>query len=266
MKPANECFALRFNLHKSGCDFEDSIELFSEIFGENKEKISSCISEYDKINIEAAQKILAKKDMADIERILVGKTIVLFGDSITSERLSYGKIIERILPCTVIDCAVSCSRSVDVLNKLDATMEKYNPDIVSVMIGTNDVVCLDTNTKNPSVSLTEFGRNIDLIAQKVKIYGKELVFHSIPFGFYEVFNKKEKFKSASKENCLEYNMAIKFVSKKYGALFNDMSEMFELYSGQELFEPDGIHLSWFAHMLWAEEFIKILQNIDKNIK
>lgn len=260
MKLTNDCFQLRFNLHRSGYDFTDNSQLFSGIFSVPVEKISACLKEYDKYLDNAAKEILALLDMEKV-KCLEGKTLLLLGDSITSDRVSYGKIAERMLPCKVVDCAISGSKTSDILNHINNHINNNNPDIVSVFVGTNDHVFVDKECKYPVVSIEEYKRNLILIAEKVKSYGAKLIFHSISNidldGFYSWDNPK----FADCNVNVMYNNVIKEVAGKYDAFYNDMTYIFDEYPIKELLEPDGVHLSPFAHRLWVVGFVKMLMKM-----
>lgn len=260
MKLKNDCFELRFNLHRSGYDFTDNSELFSGIFSVQPEKIEACLNEYDKYLDNAAKEVSALLDMEKV-KLLEGKTLLLMGDSITSDRVSYGKIAERILPCKVVDCAISGSKTNDVINHINNHLNNNKSDIISVLVGTNDHVCIDKECKYPVVSIEEYKRNLILIAEKAKTCGAKLVFHSIPKIDLEGFYSWDNPKFASCDVNIIYNNAVKEVAEKYDAVFNDMRYIFDEYPIKELLEPDGVHLSPFAHRLWAKGFLRTITEI-----
>ncbi len=253
-----DCFALRFNLQKSGRDIPDDTAVLSGLFGEDPQFLQDCLLEYDRLLEQAARELAAEFPGAGCIR----KSLLLMGDSITSDRLSYGNILKRILKGPVVDCSVSHARSVNVAEKLDACITQHRPDILSVMIGTNDYVCLDKLSGQPAVSREEFARNLRIIAGKAQQYRVPLIFHAIPLACFDRYNRENPCRAAHESLCLAYNQTIRSVAMQYGAVYLDMSHLFQDLEKTLLFEPDGIHLSAFAHKLWARALLIQLITMD----
>lgn len=253
----NNCFALRFNLHKSGCDIADNAETFARIYGESKEFIDETIAQYEEINCAAADEI--KRSTAEFDlSFLNGKKIMLTGDSNTSDRLGWGKIVAKVLPCEVIDCAVSGWRSVQLLSEIDRMLYNYKPDIVVVQIGNNDSFFADKQQRILCVSPEEFKRNLTVIAQKVKGFGAELIINSITPSYCEKINKNHMFWSATEENNKLFNNITKEVAYERGCYHYDFRKAFVREKYDELFYPDGTHLMPLAHKNIAEHFVKFM--------
>ena len=87
---------MRFNLQKSGYTVSENSEIFAGTFGETKEFIEEALRQYDEVNSQSANEI--KENTKDIDlSFLEGKKIMLTGDSNTSDRLSWGKVLEKSL-------------------------------------------------------------------------------------------------------------------------------------------------------------------------
>lgn len=246
----NDCFALRFNLYKCGYGFPENVHVFSGMYGESEEFLNSCLADYENINKKSAEEIIGKyRGKTDA---LSGKTILFAGDSITSDRLSYEKILERVLDKSrVVDGAISSSRTQDLINVLDNFLFAFKPDIVSVMIGTNDSICTDKDCENNSVSLREYERNIGIIADKIKSAGARMVLNSVADADYEKFNRIKPYRSINKEINEKYNAVLKEAALKNGAVFNDYRDKLREFDPELLHEPDALHLSPFAQRLVA---------------
>lgn len=253
----NDCFALRFNLYKCGYGFPENVHVFSGMYGESEEFLKSCLNDYDAINEKSANEIIAQYR----ERLgaLSGKTVLFMGDSITSDRLSYEKIIERALPeSRVVDGAVSSSRTQDLINILDNHLFVFKPDIVSVMIGTNDAICTDKVCGNNSVSLSEYERNIGIIVNKIKMSGAKIVLNSVADADYDKFNRIKPYRSISAEVNEQYNAVLKNAAEKEKLIFNDYRNKMREFEPELLHEPDALHLSPFAHRLVAGTVLEAL--------
>ncbi len=213
--------------------------------------------QYDEINSAAANEIINKADLNKLD-FLKGKRIMLCGDSNTSDRLSWGKIIEKVLPCTVIDAAVSGWRSVQLLSEIDRLLFTHKPDIVVVQIGNNDSFFCDKEKKNLCTSPEEFRRNLSLTAEKVKGFGAKLIINSIAPSWCEIINEKHPCWSATEENNQLFNNITKEVAKKENCLHFDFRSFFNKEDYENLFYPDGTHLNPLAHKKQAESLVLFL--------
>lgn len=261
MKEFKDCFALRFNLYKCGYIFPENVKVFSEMYGESEEYIKKCINEYEKINQASADEILNLFNTQKINPILKEKTILFLGDSLTSDRLSYEKIIEKALYCYVVDGSISSSRTIDVITCEDSLLKTLRPDIVSILIGTNDSTFSDKYNKNQFTSADEYERNINIIIEKAKESGAKIIINSIPDCDYERFNAENEFWSRSKANTDLYNSILKITAEKTGAVLNDFREDFNQNNKSILFEDDALHLTPFAHKIIAKTVMKKIYEI-----
>lgn len=253
----NDCFPLRFNLHKCGYNFGEKNAVFAGMFSVNEAFIEETLAQYDEINCAAANEIAEKIDSSKLS-FLKDKKIMICGDSNTSDRLSWGKIVAKVLPCTVIDCAVSGSRSVQLMTSMDSMLQSYKPDIVVVMIGINDSFFCDKEKKNLCTSHDEFKRNLTLIAQKVTKFGAKLIINSLPPSYCEPINQTHPYWSATEENNEIFNDITKSVAESENCVHFDFRNVFEKEKYDILFQPDGTHLMPLAHALIAEKFVSFL--------
>ncbi|MEE0946149.1 MAG: SGNH/GDSL hydrolase family protein [Acutalibacteraceae bacterium] len=259
----NNCFPLRFNLHKCGFGFAPDSETFARIYGETREFIEETLAQYEEVNTASANEI--KVNTAEINLdFLKGKKIMLTGDSNTSDRLSWGKVLEKVLPCEVVDCAVSGWRSVQLLSEIDRMLYTYRPDIVVVQIGNNDSFFADKKQENLCVSKEEFERNLDCIAQKINGFGAKLIINSITPSYCEKINKDHQFWSATEENNQSFNDITEKVAYARGGLYHNFRGVFEKDMYDELFYPDGTHLMPLAHKKIAENFVRFLGESYEN--
>lgn len=253
----NDFFALRFNLQKCGYDSPYSTALLGSMFGQTAEFTAETLAQYDEINSAAAKEI-AQRFEKDAFAPLSGKRLLFTGDSNTSDRLSYGKIVEKVLPCDVFDGAVSGTRSTDLAANIERIIDTCTPDIVSVQIGANDATYTDKEYKNTATSLPEFERNLRIIAEKVQKRGIRLIIHSLPPVFAQRLNKNHAYWSAGMAENKRFSDVCRKVADETGAIFHDFRHVF-LNDTAALFEPDGIHLTPACHKLLAEEYLKMLR-------
>ncbi len=255
----NDFFALRFNLQKSGCDFPDDPALLGGIFGQTEEFTAETLKQYEEINSAAAD-ILKEKFPKEAFSHLSGKKLLLTGDSNTSDRLSYGKIIGKVLPCRVFDGAVSGSRSTDLAANIDRIIDAFSPDIVSVQIGVNDSFFTDKEFKNTATSYDEFERNLNIIADKVQGKGATLIIHSLTPVMMNRLNKNNAYWSAGAAVNKRFSDLCKKVAEQKGAVFHDLREAFLPIDGED-FMPDGVHLTPDCHKKLAEKYLEMIKDV-----
>lgn len=253
----NNCFPLRFNLNKSGYESAYSTAALAAMFNQSEEFIAETLGQYDGINSAAAEKIKEACHGLSLD-FLKGERIMLCGDSNTSDRLSWGKIVQKVLPCTVIDAAVSGWRSVQLLSEIDRLLVTHKPGIVVVQIGNNDSFFTNKAFTEPCATPEEFRRNLQLIAKKVTAFGARLIINSLAPSWCEALNKNHGFWSATEENNSLYNGITGEVAAEYGCLHFDFRSIFEKERYGILFYPDGTHLNPQAHFEIAGRFVKFL--------
>lgn len=257
----HDCFNLRFNIQKSGWDTPEDPALFAGMFSEQPENIRACLQDYANINRQALEEIAAGLDLPALAARCAGQALLLMGDSITSDRLSYGKIAALALPGRVIDGAISGSRSVNVAVDLPRCLAAHRPTLVSVMIGTNDAVFRDKACTATAVSLQEFRRNLTAIAEQVHQSRARLVLHAVPPAFYARFTQCSPYYAVTEEANAQFAACVRCVAAQTGAVYHDTRPLFRGRPPEQLFEPDGIHLSPLTQKLVARSFLQLLTTI-----
>ena len=257
----HDCFNLRFNIQKSGCDTPEDPALLARMFSGQTALIRACLQDYAAINRLALEEIAAGLDLPALAARCTGKTLLLMGDSITSDRLSYGKITALALPGRVIDGAISGSRSVNVAYDLPRCLAAHRPTLVSGMSGPNDAVFPDKACTATTVSLQEFRRNLTAIAERVHQSRARLVLHAVPPAFYARFTQCSPYYAVTEEANARFNECVRCVAAQTGAVYHDIRPLFRSHPPEQLFEPDGIHLSPLAQKLVARSFLQLLAAI-----
>lgn len=254
----NDCFALRFNLYKCGYLVPDDTGVFAKMYGEDKSFLDRCLENYEEINRKNAGEIMQEAEFEAHRNKTANKKILFLGDSITADRLSYGKILAKVLGGDVTDGAISSSRTIDLITVLDRLLAENKPDVVSVMIGTNDSTFSDKKFEHSFTSKEEYERNIGIIIERIKAVGADIILNAVPEADYEKFNKINPFWSVSKENNDIFNGILQRAAADNGLTFNDYREKMRLCDINLLFEPDALHLSPYSHRIIAAELLKEL--------
>jgi len=251
-----DCFELRFNLHRCGVKFADNTKIFAEMFSYEEIYIKDSLKEYGEFLENTAQDIKNTYQEEVILNLFDGKKILFLGDSMTSDRIGYYNMIKTSVSADCFDGAVSGAKSVDILSQIGVSMETFGPGVVSIMIGTNDVQCVDEKQNVPTVSLQEYEKNLDYMIKFVLAEGAVPIITTIPpiheKRYKELFGVK---KTMSNSLILKYNDIIKLLVEKYGVYLNDMTDVYNKYEQDKLFEQDGVHLSAFGQKVLAERLL-----------
>ncbi len=158
-----------------------------------------------------------------------GETIVCFGDSITAglgaeEGKDYPSVLREKFDLKVINSGVSGDTSRDALMRLEDDVLAYNPKIVIVEFGANDVF--------GGMSKEETFKNIEEVVDKIHNSGAIVVLVKV-----ELMNSK-------------YDQGFKDISKRSGALLID-EIMNDILKDSELLY-DQIHPNAKGYKIIAE--------------
>ena len=268
-----DCFELRFNLHRCGVDFKDDATTFSRIFPYDVRYIEGCLTDYEDFLAASAEEIRRKHEInlapspgnIGDRDFFKDKKILFIGDSITSDRVSYFNIIKRAVNADCMDGAVSGAKSTDAVSRIRMLMDTFKPDIVSIMIGTNDVMCVDNRQRVPTVSLPEYEKNLEYIVECVEAGGAKPIITTIP-PIHEKWFKETSGAYKSLDNLIfsKYNESLKCIAEKHHAAVNGMDDVYKRYDQDSLFEPDGVHLSPFGQKVLAEKLFSLIEGILKS--
>ena len=135
----------------------------------------------------------------------------------------------------------------------DARMlaEQQRPDVVSIMVGSNDSVMIDGLHH---VGIAEYERNLRQMVSWAKMYGAAVLLFEIPPVIESRFEKHflPNCKSQSNQNIQIYNKILQKIAHENHVVL--VSNKW-LTNQPELFEPDGIHLSVKGQELFAEKWL-----------
>jgi lysophospholipase L1-like esterase len=179
--------------------------------------------------------------------VLKNKSVLFIGDSITSDNIGYRVSVTRAADLTAYDASISGGISSMMLYDAKAIIEKHRPDIVSVMIGTNDSACVDTA---PTVSIDEYVRNVKSIIGWGKQNGAEILLFAVPPISETRFNIP--LKTQTNDNIGRYNEALQGVAND-----NDIRLISNEWvnKSEDMLEPDGVHLSVEGQKIFSEKWI-----------
>ncbi len=216
------------------------------------EDIQNMILEIDEIQFSRAERL--KKKYSLITEKLKGKKVVFLGDSITSDNLGYRVTVTKAANLYSFDGSVSGGTSSMILHTAKVLIEKQKPDLVSLMVGSNDSVSIARKELN-QVSIEEYDRNVREIVRWAKEVGAKVLLFEIPPIIEELFEKNfnSQSKFQSNKNIQIYNSVLKKIAEDNET---ELSLNHWLSEKVEYFEPDGIHLNVRGQETFAEKWFE----------
>ena len=269
-------FMHKFNLHKLlGLVMQDDdLEGIARIYGVPVKEIEAIDRRYRANVARLARELAAEYPLRPAAAPL---TVLALGDSITSDRESYAKILAeywRGAPGAqgaggsaradggvhrMIDCGISGDTGSDVINRFYSSVLSEQFDWAIVFLGTNDVRQLDDPAGISNVSLEEYRRNLRYFAERLLKAGKEVVHVTLPpvdnerlNGFFPDGNWV--YDPVRLEST---NAAIRELARENGCPVADLAEAV-VDRGGDVLEPDGLHLNAKGHMTLCRLLLDIL--------
>ena len=179
--------------------------------------------------------------------------ICFIGDSITSERTSYMNILRTAFEdqsnVLICDCAISGWKTSDVIFEFEGYVPGFKPDIVHIMLGTNDARNAFPDTDSSAAGLSGYRRNITQIIETVKKLGAAVIVTTIPptkpspaldCGIVPVWETKD------------FNDILRDVCKQANVPLNDMESTLTAELDGVIDTFDHVHLSAYGQKLMAK--------------
>ena len=243
-------FFMRFNLQNGVAHFPATAAIGAALQNADPAEIQGYLDEFDAIQSARTERIRTR--VGDKIAPLWGKKVVFFGDSITSDNLGYRSTVCRAAELVGTDASISGGTSATALQLAHATLEQARPDLVSVMLGSNDSVGIGDAALG-QVSLSEYERNMRAILSWAKTVGARVLVMEIPpiqkERFDHYFLAQAKYQS--KENVARYNAILSSLADEFdiSLLCHDFADI------DTALDRDGIHLSCEGQEILAERWL-----------
>lgn len=239
-------FFMRFNLHSSVGHFPATCDIFERLLPYDRAELQKELDDFEVIQGKRTEG-LKNKYKSEIEK-LKNKRVIFIGDSISSDNLGYRVSVTRAAELEAYDKTISGGTSNMMLQDARILTEKHRPDIVSVMVGSNDSVSIDGI---PLVSIGEYERNIRSIVLWAEQSGAKVLLFEVTPVMESDFEKNfaEQYKTQTNENIDRYNTVLRKIASENG--IGVISNAW-IKENDDMFEPDGIHLSVKAQEKFSE--------------
>lgn len=170
----------------------------------------------------------------------------------------------------VINTGISGNRTVDLYSRIKADCWNFEPDLISILIGVNDIWHELLEAKN-GVEIDRYEKVYRMLIEDTKKRLPNVKFMLLePFVLEGTATKSTEIEPDRYEKFLavyDYAKAVKQLAEEYGCVFVPLQEKFNEIAKQgktEYYLPDGVH-PWFGGAtLIANEWWKAFkENFDK---
>lgn len=264
-------FNLSFNLHKSYTDIgikDDDKRKMACIYDLTDGELAEALREFDGYNSDNAESVLKSCGGLDVNP---DKEIRLafLGDSITSYRMSYRCIIEKILGgcgnVVMKDYSIAGLKVTDLFTAFYPYINDFHPNLATLMIGTNDMRITNDEYGFTHTPLDHFTRDIEYLIKKLNDIGCTTVAITLPpFCMKKMDVALDGWKIQYREDVMkEYDEAIVSAAEKNGAVLVDMRDVYAKYDPYDITIEDGLHLNPKGHGILAERVFAALAPLMK---
>lgn len=171
------------------------------------------------------------------------KSILLLGDSIT-ESFNTQKLLSEF---KIINKGISGNNSTHLLKRLDRDLLASNPDIVFILIGTNDIA----NGFSDEKILSNISSIIEITMTKLN--GSKIFITSILPTRDNQPRPNERIQGLNKQ--------VQIIAKELNVNYLNLYSLFVDETRQLIFNltEDGLHLNNRAYFIWANILRKLLE-------
>lgn len=256
---------IKFNMHKKMIEEPiDNPKKLAQLFGVEEGEVENYLNVFANMLTEQSNKLKqANSNLCPSDVV----KIAFIGDSITSDRESYMNIIKKAFDLEenihFIDAAISGDKSDDAKMAFYTRVMKYNPDVVHILLGTNDMRKNHDQYGETCLSLCDYKKNIEYLVKTLKERGKKIVLSTI-----SPINNEGLQKRFPEENWIYDNGDLEAVNEivceiaeEYGIMLNDMRPVYSRYLPTEILLQDGLHLNSTGQFLLAESVMKCIEKV-----
>jgi lysophospholipase L1-like esterase len=260
-------FVHKFNLYKrSGLLIQDDdLASIARVYGVSLEELKSIEDRFRRNVTELAASLpRAGGPAADpANEGTPSLSILAIGDSITSDRESYVRILNRYWQedpsRRMLDAAISGDTSADLIKRFYSTVMNREFQWVVLFIGTNDSLQLDDQRRISVLSLDEYRRNIRFMTESLLARDKRLIQITIP----PVDNLRVRrfFQDSNSVYTVEHIAAVNdFIRRWAGKNGYPVADLARAIEEQEadVLEPDGLHLNSGGQRMICELLLDLL--------
>lgn len=251
-------FNFKFKLHKTSISIglgDEDYERLSIAYGVSLEDVMAEVNAAKASNAREAGLLMEK--YPDAAAALAGKRIAFLGDSITSDWQSYMNVLRAAFAgdasIEILDAAVSGFKAIDLMTNFVPLVTDFKPDIVHIMIGSNDMKRTTDAAAAILIPVEEYRRELAYLINRLKNDGARIVLSTLPpFDAKKIYAKFNDVNvQYTREDREAYNAAVRETAAEFGCLLNEMEDVYACHDADAITEEDGLHLNLQGQRLLA---------------
>lgn len=254
--------SIKFNMDKLATkENTNDSEWLGYVFRASPLEVGKMLASFDETVEQQRIGILKKMKKPEVH----GRHRIAFiGDSITSDRESYLRVIQKLYQADetiqFIDAAFSGDKSDDAKMKLYFRVIRHKPDIVHILLGTNDMRRNQDDKGSTCVSIRDYEKNMDYIVSILRQVGCKIVLSTISpvdnAGLKRRYPQDHWYYERSDLECC--NQILEKIALQHQIILNDMRNVYGKFQPQEILLKDGLHLNELGQSLLLEHVLKCL--------
>jgi lysophospholipase L1-like esterase len=233
---------------------EDDLASIARIYGVPLSELEAIEQRFQETVSRLAQRLAEERPLRPAPAPL---TLLALGDSLTSDRQSWVKILRRYWAADpsrqIIDSAVSGDTATSVLNRLHRTVLRHRFERAVVLLGTNDCRRMDEPDGLTNLSLEEYQRDLRYLTLRLMRHGAALVLVTLPPVDTERLKRffTETNSTYDAERLEATNEFLRALAAERGAQLADLAAAASA-AGEDILEEDGLHLNATGQYLLAK--------------
>lgn len=195
-----------------------------------------------------------------------GKRVVLLGDSITTYRYSYGRVLAALLRrhgVETINRGYSGYTSTHGLELTYTQFLAHDPDVVLIKYGVNDTKRFGSPLHKMLITLDEYRLNLNGMLEAFQKHSRARIIVLTPTPVVEeVVNNNPDIMAMRltwhNEDLLRFAAAAQAVARAHDVTCVDLTDVLGTPPDPALYVPDGLHPNADGHQLIAARLLKTL--------
>ncbi|MCM3719088.1 GDSL-type esterase/lipase family protein [Fictibacillus phosphorivorans] len=183
------------------------------------------------------------------------KTLVCFGDSITSKEKSEdgslrltSRLRQELTEWVVMNAGIPAETTRAALVRLQDDVLRHHPDIVTILFGAND------SSDHRLIPLKEYENNLTYMVNKI---GAKKVILISPAPVFE-----EKQKARTNERMQTYAQTVKKVAKHEGTAYVPLFEILNEMEIEKFVIDDGLHFNQYGYEELSDLVLKTIKTLS----
>ena len=204
----------------------------------------------------------ADETVTDTRPVMDGKTLVVFGDSITALS-TWPKAVAKELNMNLINSGIGANTTAHGIARFDRDVTAHNPDYVIMSFATNDFY--RANVVDPQVSVEDYTQNLVTFVEKTRTAGATPILMTPPFISESASGGALRYPEGSVNAALDvYVEAMRTVASEQDVLLIDIHKVCDTQDQSTFLSADGVHLSDVGNDVYTDTICNVMREHFRN--